>query len=100
MTDVGNKGLVDVSDAEQKVGRALEQCWVDVRHDSYAGDDSGFAVNRDDVPGPARDLNADEHAITALRFGQHVWAGGQLGAIVVSDLFDDWVEFRAPAFEY
>ena len=75
VTDVGDEGVVDIGDTEQKVGRALEQSRIDIGHDRHAGNDGRPAADRHDVPSPARDLDAGQNAIAALQFAQHVGTG-------------------------
>ena len=67
------KRLVDIGDAEEKIGRALQETHIDVGHNGQRSDDGGLAVHGYDVTGPARYLyGTGKLAIIALEFAERV----------------------------
>ena len=65
--DLGDEGVVDIGDAEQEIGRALQQTHVDIGHDGQRGNNGRMAVDGHDVPCPACHLeDAGKLAVIAL----------------------------------
>src|SRR5690606_19667969 len=62
---------------------------VDVRDDRHAGNDRRPPVYRYDMPGPSRDLHADEHVVAVLRLVEHVGAGPKARGVTRPDFVDE-----------